>query len=105
MSPDSQPQLTEQQSTYVDVEDQPWQQTRWPGIEIKILMEDKATGKPFEKGAPKLKKLVQELENRGMLTRTEPYLYLAPPLTLTREEADEIVSIIDESLTVVEQEA
>ena len=52
-----------------------------------------------------LKRLVQELETRGMLTRTEPYLYLAPPLTLTREEADEIVSIIDESLKVVEAEA
>ena len=72
------------------------------GIE---LLEDKATGKQFEKGAPKLKQLVQELEDRGMLTRTEPFLYIAPPLTLTREEADEIVSIIDESLTVVEKEA
>ena len=40
-----------------------------------------------------------------MLTRTEPFLYIAPPLTLTREEADEIVSIIDEALTVVEKEA
>ena len=69
------------------------------------FVEDKATGKPFEKGAPKLKKLVAELESRGLLTRTEPYLYLSPPLTLTREEADEIVSIIDESLRVVEQEA
>ena len=68
------------------------------------LMEDKATGKPFAKGAPKLKQLVQELENRGVLTRTEPFLYIAPPLTLTREEADEIVSIIDEALTVVEKE-
>lgn len=35
---------SETQSTYVDVEEQPWQQTRWPGIEIKMLMEDKATG-------------------------------------------------------------
>ena len=69
------------------------------------LLEDKATGKPFPKGAPKLKRLVEEMENRGMLTRAEPYLYIAPPLTLTREEADEIVSIIDEALTVVEKEA
>ena len=69
------------------------------------LLEDKATGKPFPKGAPKLKRLVEEMENRGMLTRTEPFLYIAPPLTLTREEADEMVSIIDEALTVVEKEA
>ncbi|MEM1197824.1 MAG: cupin domain-containing protein [Pseudomonadota bacterium] len=31
-------------STYVDVDDIPWQQTRWPGIEIKILMQDETTG-------------------------------------------------------------
>ena len=76
------------------------------GLLLSIeLLEDKATGKPFPKGAPKLKRLVEEMENRGMLTRAEPYLYIAPPLTLTREEADEIVSIIDEALTVVEKEA
>ena len=32
------------QSTYVDVEHIPWQKTRWPGIEIKVLMQDEATG-------------------------------------------------------------
>ena len=31
-------------SRYVDIESLPWQPTRWPGIEIKVLMEDKATG-------------------------------------------------------------
>ena len=76
------------------------------GLLLSIeLLEDKATGKPFPKGAPKLKRLVEEMENRGMLTRTEPFLYISPPLTLTREEADEMVSIIDEALTVVEKEA
>ena len=45
------PDLQEQQaklaplsSRYVDVASIPWQSTRWPGIEIKILMEDKETG-------------------------------------------------------------
>lgn len=45
------PDLQEQQarlaplsSRYVDVTSIPWQPTRWPGIEIKILMEDKETG-------------------------------------------------------------
>ena len=44
------PDLQEQQarlaplsSRYVDVASIPWQPTRWPGIEIKILMEDKET--------------------------------------------------------------
>lgn len=36
--------ISERQSFYIDVENRPWQQTRWPGIEIKVLMEDKATG-------------------------------------------------------------
>ena len=31
-------------SRYVTVDDIPWQQTQFPGVEIKILMEDKATG-------------------------------------------------------------
>jgi anti-sigma factor ChrR (cupin superfamily) len=31
-------------SRYVEVAALPWVPTRWPGIEIKVLMEDKATG-------------------------------------------------------------
>jgi anti-sigma factor ChrR (cupin superfamily) len=31
-------------SRYVDIDQLPWQKTRFPGIETKILMEDKETG-------------------------------------------------------------
>jgi anti-sigma factor ChrR (cupin superfamily) len=31
-------------SRYVDVDGLPWTPTRWPGIELKVLMEDKQTG-------------------------------------------------------------
>jgi anti-sigma factor ChrR (cupin superfamily) len=31
-------------SRYVTVDDLPWTPTRWPGIEIKVLLEDKETG-------------------------------------------------------------
>ena len=31
-------------STYVDIERIPWTKTRFPGIETKMLMENKATG-------------------------------------------------------------
>ena len=31
-------------SRYVTVDDIPWQETQFPGVEIKVLMEDKATG-------------------------------------------------------------
>ncbi len=36
--------LAERSSRYVNVDEIPWQPTRFPGVEIKILMEDKATG-------------------------------------------------------------
>lgn len=31
-------------SRYIDVPAMPWQPTKWPGIEIKVLMEDPDTG-------------------------------------------------------------
>ena len=31
-------------SRYVDVEGLPWTQTRFPGVEVKVLMENKETG-------------------------------------------------------------
>jgi anti-sigma factor ChrR (cupin superfamily) len=31
-------------SRYVDVEALPWKPTRWPGIDMKVLVEDQATG-------------------------------------------------------------
>ena len=31
-------------SRYIDVDAMPWQPTRWPGIETKMLMEDPETG-------------------------------------------------------------
>jgi anti-sigma factor ChrR (cupin superfamily) len=31
-------------SRYINVESLPWQPTRWPGIEIKVLMEDPDSG-------------------------------------------------------------
>lgn len=36
--------LAPSSSRYVDVDDLPWQKTRFPGVEIKVLMEDKETG-------------------------------------------------------------
>ncbi len=36
--------LAELSSRYVNVDDIPWEKTRFPGVEIKILMEDKESG-------------------------------------------------------------
>ena len=75
------------------------------GLMLAIqLVEDKATGEPLDPNSKKAIRLAEEIEKRGMLTRTAPFLYLSPPLTLTRNEADEIVAIIDGALTAVEQD-
>ena len=68
------------------------------------LVEDKAKGEPLPMGHPKTKSLNKQLVERGLLTRGEPYLLLSPPLTITKSEVDEMVKILDESLTAVEQE-
>ena len=79
--------------------------TRGIGLMAAVqLTKDKATGEPLTKGDPKLKSLDEKLLDKGLLTRTYPFLYLAPPLIITREEVDEMVGIIDESLTEVESE-
>jgi anti-sigma factor ChrR (cupin superfamily) len=36
--------LGERASRYVEVDELPWQPTKFPGIDIKVLMEDKETG-------------------------------------------------------------
>ena len=36
--------LAAMSSRYVTVDDIPWQQTQFPGIQMKVLMEDKVTG-------------------------------------------------------------
>ncbi|MFQ5934661.1 MAG: aminotransferase class III-fold pyridoxal phosphate-dependent enzyme, partial [Dehalococcoidia bacterium] len=71
------------------------------GIE---LTKDKATGESFDYGDPKVKSLSEKMINKGLLTRAEPYIYISPPLSITREEVDEMVGIIGESITEVESE-
>ncbi len=66
------------------------------------LVEDKSTGQQLE--SSKAKTLNKKLIERGLLSRTEPYLYLAPPLSITKSEVDEILNILDDSLTAVERE-
>ena len=37
-------ELTPSSSCYVRIDDIPWQKTRFPGLEIKVLVEDQETG-------------------------------------------------------------
>ena len=67
------------------------------------MVKDKAKDEPFEYGDPQIKSLNKKLMSKGLLTRAEPYLYVSPPLTITKSEADEMISIIAESISEVEQ--
>ena len=67
------------------------------------LVKDKATGEPLPLGDPKVKRLNEKLGELGLLTRAEPFVYLAPPLNITRSEVDEAVGILDEAIDAVER--
>ena len=67
------------------------------------MVKDKAKDEPFEYGDPIIKSLNKKLIDKGLLTRAEPYLYVSPPLSITKSEVDEMVTIIDESISEVEQ--
>lgn len=66
------------------------------------LVSNKETKTPVDKGGPFLKRLNQELDKRGLLTRAWNYLHFAPPLVVSKDEIDQVVAIADESLTIAE---
>jgi adenosylmethionine-8-amino-7-oxononanoate aminotransferase len=49
-----------------------------------------------------IKTLGETVHNKGLLTRVWNQLHVSPPLVVTRDEIDRMVTIIDESLTEVE---
>jgi adenosylmethionine-8-amino-7-oxononanoate aminotransferase len=51
---------------------------------------------------PFIKTLGETVHNKGVLTRVWNQLHVCPPLVVTRQEIDRIVTVIDESLTEVE---
>jgi adenosylmethionine-8-amino-7-oxononanoate aminotransferase len=68
------------------------------------LVKDKTTKEPFNsiEGAAKL--LKDRITERGMLTRAGNIILLVPPLTVTEHEVDEMVDIVDEAITFVEEQ-
>ena len=44
------------------------------------------------------------MEERGLLTRVFMALQLCPPLVVSRDELDQMVTIIDDSLSLAERE-
>jgi adenosylmethionine-8-amino-7-oxononanoate aminotransferase len=73
------------------------------------LVQDKSTKESFGVGPaaashPYCRRLSELMEERGLLTRVFTALQLCPPLVVSREEIDRMVSIVDDSLTRAERE-
>jgi adenosylmethionine-8-amino-7-oxononanoate aminotransferase len=73
------------------------------------LVRDKATKEPFGIGPTAaghlyIRRLLELMEERGLLTRVFMALQLCPPLVVSRDEIDLMVTIVDESLSVAERE-
>ena len=67
------------------------------------LVKDKATKEPFAGFGAATKILNDSLSERGMLTRVGGnILFLAPPLTVTKQEVDEMIDIVEASIVDVE---
>lgn len=66
------------------------------------LVRDRDSAAPFPASALSTW-LERALRRRGLLTRTRPLLYLAPPLVSGREEVETIVAIVDDALAELER--
>ena len=68
------------------------------------LVNDKTAKTNFGRGHKFTDRVSDLLNERGFLSRVWGVLNVAPPLIVTKEEIDRIVTIIDESLTIAEGE-
>lgn len=70
------------------------------------IVKDKQKGERFE--TPLTPRLVDEAAKRGLIVRSVTFdqdtLVFAPPLIITKHEIDRMIDILDETLSVVEQE-
>jgi adenosylmethionine-8-amino-7-oxononanoate aminotransferase len=68
------------------------------------LVKDKETKEAWGVSHPFIKDLGLRTQERGLITRVWDVLHLAPPLVVTREEAQEMIEIVDGCLTELEAE-
>jgi adenosylmethionine-8-amino-7-oxononanoate aminotransferase len=73
------------------------------------IVRDKETKEPFgwgpaAAGHPYCRRVTELMAERGLLTRVFMSLQLCPPLVISTEEIDEMVAIVDDSLTLAERE-
>ncbi len=68
------------------------------------LVKDKTTKEKWARDSDFIKRLHGLVNDRRLLTRVWEILHIAPPLIVTQSEIDQIITILDESLTQVEKE-
>ena len=68
------------------------------------LVKDRKTKEKWGKDSPFTKRLNELVNERRLLSRVWDVIHIAPPLVVTREEIDRIITILDDSLTIAERE-
>ncbi|MCC6313516.1 MAG: aspartate aminotransferase family protein [Thermomicrobiales bacterium] len=68
------------------------------------LVKNKATRESFGRGHKFTDRITQLLDERGLITRVWAVAHIAPPLTVTKDEIDTMVTMLDEALTIAEGE-
>lgn len=68
------------------------------------LVKSKATRAQWGSSHPFILDLALRTQERGLVTRVWDVLHLAPPLVITHDECDRMVTIVDECLTEVERQ-
>jgi adenosylmethionine-8-amino-7-oxononanoate aminotransferase len=66
------------------------------------MVRNKATRQPWSTSDRFIKELSLRMQERGVITRVWDVVHLAPPLVVTHEECDRMITIIDECLTELE---
>jgi adenosylmethionine-8-amino-7-oxononanoate aminotransferase len=68
------------------------------------LVSSKSKKTPFVRGSKFTSRVTDLMMERGFITRTWSVMHFAPPLVVTRDEIDRIITIADECLTIAENE-
>jgi adenosylmethionine-8-amino-7-oxononanoate aminotransferase len=68
------------------------------------LVKSKENKTKWGKNSPFAKRTSDLLMERGFITRTWEVMHFAPPLVVTKNEIDQMVTIADEALTIAEAE-
>jgi adenosylmethionine-8-amino-7-oxononanoate aminotransferase len=68
------------------------------------LVSNKETKESWGRGNKFTERVTDLLDERGLISRVWSVMHFAPPLTVTKDEIDRMVTIADEVLTIAEGE-